>query len=185
MRKNIKEEIEKIEDKNVVLVISKTEDIGEFDEMLLKSLMKKDYHGVVLSITNTYEKIAEMVGENSAEKMFFIDCISRKGGIAQKGEGHLYIDNPANLTEMGIAITEGLSALPEGKKLFFIDSISSLATYVSKNTFAKFSHFLASKMREHETLGIFMSVKDGMDSETEHSLRQFCDRVINIDEGES
>lgn len=185
MRKNITEEIEKIEDKNVVLVISRTQDIGEFDKLLLRSLMEKDYRGVVLSITQPYEKIAEMVGEKSAEKLFFIDCISKKGGLAQKGEGHLYIDNPANLTEIGIAITEGISALPEGKKLFFIDSISSLATYVSKNTFAKFSHFLASKMREHGTLGVFMSVKDGMDSEAEQSLSQFCDKVININEGES
>jgi hypothetical protein len=183
--KNIEQEIEELDGKNVVLVLSKSEDMGEFDKTLLNSLVAKDFHGIVLSITQPHDKIVDMIGEKSAKNFFFIDCISRKGGIAEKGDGCLYIDNPANLTEIGIALTEGLNALPKGKKVFFIDSISTLATYVSKNTFAKFSHFLASKMREHETLGVFMSVADGMDKDNEKTLSQFCDKVIKISEGES
>ena len=75
-------------------------------------------------------------------------------------------------------------SLPDGKKFLFIDSISTIAMYVSKNTFAKFSHFLASKLREHGAMGIVMSGTKDMDEEIKQTLNQFCDRVIDLTKGE-
>ena len=53
-----------------------------------------------------------------------------------------FVNNPANLTDIGIAVTEELKVL-EGKKVCLLfDSVSSMLIYLSSQNITRFIHFV-------------------------------------------
>ena len=183
MNKKLVEEISKLREKEIALVICSQANVPETNTDLLKLIAENGSHAIALSITHPYESLEKELGKLS-KKFFFIDCISRSGGLEERGENHLCVDNPARLTEIGIAITEGFKALPEGKKFLFVDAISGLSVYTNKSVFSNFSRFLTGKTREFGACGVIVSVANAMDNDMQSQLAQFCDKVIDISKGE-
>lgn len=176
-----KMDIGKIKDNEIVLVLSCADDSKKNNLGILKYLAEKS-RVVAVAASQPYEQFNGALGKDS-ENVFFIDCITRNGWASVRKGNCIFIDNTSGLTEIGIAITEGLSALPQGQKYLFIDSVSGISKGANKDVFPKFAQFLASKTREHGASGVFVSISGAMDAKMLSSLEQFCDRKVDLSKG--
>ncbi len=64
-------------------------------------------------------------------------------------ESCVFINNPANLTDMGIAVTEILKEHSDKKVCIMYDSVSTMLIYLSSANISKFIHFVTNKLRSH------------------------------------
>jgi len=100
--------------------------------------------------------------------------------VSKPSENFLTIDSPQFLTEMSIAVSQAMAALPKGgEKYFMLDSVSSLLIYNNAGTVARFLHFLTGKLREWGARGVLFAV----DTEVKELLpyiSQFVDDTVRI-----
>ena len=95
---------------------------------LLKILInERKMLGIYLTINKPYVSIKKILEKNNidTERIFFIDCITKtSGGNPEITENCLYIASPKNLTELGVALYQAMSAMKSKEnKFLFLDSI--------------------------------------------------------------
>jgi hypothetical protein len=90
-----------------------------------------------------------------------------------------FINNPANLTDLGIAVTEILKERSGQKVCILFDSISTLLIYLSSPNISKFIHFVTNKLRLMDISGIFLATEKGLDPMLMNQLTTFVDTVID------
>ncbi|MEN6611012.1 MAG: PAS domain S-box protein [Methanoregulaceae archaeon] len=136
-------------------------------------------------------KESEVLGTTDQWKAFYpdkrpclsdllIDAVTRYSiGSADYIPGVVrYVNNPANLTDPGIAVT-GVLKDHSGKKICILfDSISTLLIYLSSSNISKFIHFVTNKLRLLDVSGIFLATEKGLDPQLETQLTTFVDVVI-------
>ena len=153
---------------------------------LLKILINESkMFGIYVTINKPYVSIKKILEKNNidTERIFFIDCITKtSGGNPEITENCLYIASPKNLTELGVALSQAMSAMKSKEnKFLFLDSLSTLLIYNTAGTVAQFSHFLATKLRLFGLKGIFISIEKEMDEKMLLTLMKFCDEVITLE----
>jgi KaiC/GvpD/RAD55 family RecA-like ATPase len=159
---------------------------GKYQSVLPKVVKsfagKKNFFGVYVTVNKPYATLNESFKRDGVktDRMFFIDCVTKMvGGASKPSDRFLTIESPQFLTEISIAVSQAMSALPKGEKYFVLDSVSSLLIYNSSGTVARFIHFLSGKLREWDARGIFLAV----DTEVEALLpyiSQFVDKTVHV-----
>ena len=185
MNAKIEQVLEELHGPGIVLLFSDPQDTQEMNARLLSYFINKGYHGIALASSQPFDRFEKAIGEKESQNIFFIDTFTRYEPFPERSDRHIYIDNPSSLTDIGIAITESIKSLPEGKRFLLLDSISSIAIHTNVQVFAKFSHFLAGKMREHKIVGVFMSATNSMDEQMVSAISQFADKTIDLTDGKS
>ncbi len=117
--------------------------------------------------------------------IWFIDAVTLNAGgtIPDTGGRTRFINNPGNLTDLGIAITESLKYIPELKKCIIFDSVSIMLIYSSSVNLSRFLHFVANKLRISDVSGIFLCVEKGIDPILLSQITSYVDRIIEGDKG--
>ena len=92
-----------------------------------------------------------------------------------------FINNPANLTDMGIAVTEVLKEHSGQKVCIMYHSVSTLLIYLSSANISKFIHFVTNKLRLMDVSGVFLAVEKGLDPLLMTQLTTFVDSVIETE----
>jgi hypothetical protein len=111
----------------------------------------------------------------------FIDAVTRNSiGSVENIPGVVrYINNPANLTDMGIAVTEVLKDHSGKKVCIMYDSVSTMLIYLPSANISKFIHFVTNKLRLMDISGVFLAVEKGLDPMLMTQLTTFVDTVID------
>jgi hypothetical protein len=89
------------------------------------------------------------------------------------------VNNLANLTDPGIAVTEVLKENAVEKVCILYDSVSTMLIYLSSPNISKFIHFVTNKLRLMDISGIFLAAEKGLDPMFVSQLTTFVDRVID------
>jgi KaiC/GvpD/RAD55 family RecA-like ATPase len=180
----IQKEFDSLPDGYVVLILVDVINYVKVNLEILKYLLnKKRIPGIYITINRPYENMIKTLKKNGIDvkKLFFIDCITQTvGGNPEKKEGVLFVASPQSLTDIGIALSEALESIKAPDKFLFLDSLSTLLIYNNSGTIAKFSHFIASKMRLKGFKGIFISIEKETDATLIRILSQFCDKTIKF-----
>ncbi|MDD4127116.1 MAG: hypothetical protein PHV39_05450 [Methanomicrobium sp.] len=171
------------EENRLYLVLSPAARLRERNIELIKTYAGSDYYVLVVT-TNQISEILKKNYQNHKipmEKIYFIDTITKyaSGNNKQSSENCLFINNPGNMTDMGIAITETLKFFKGKKACLIFDSINSSLIYSSSESLIKFIHFLANKLRIMECTGIFLAADTGLDPDLLTTLTLFVDNVID------
>ena len=87
----------------------------------------------------------------------------------------------ANLTDMGIAVTEVLKEHSGEKVCILYDSVSTMLIYLSSPNISKFIHFVTNKLRLLDISGVFLAVEKGLDPMLMSQLTTFVDKVIDTE----
>lgn len=158
---------------------------NEFLESLMDFLVNElKMSGVYVTLNKPYEDLIRLLDKEkiSKDSVFFIDAVTEMvGGTAVEGKKCKYLGSPADLTGLGIAVTEAINALSGKEKIFvIIDSLSSLLIYNSPESVVRFSHFLVSKLRVSNISAAIIASSD-IDKHTLTSVSQFCDKTIEVD----
>ena len=116
----------------------------------------------------------------NTKKVFFIDTITNYalGKDETDTANTLYISNPGDLTEIGIALTKALNKYEEKDVCIVLDSISTMLIYVSSAKISKFLHYLINKIRLSDMHGVLFAAKNGLDPGFMIQLTTFVDEII-------
>lgn len=109
---------------------------------------------------------------------YFIDA-STEGTDAQVGENFEKIKNPADLTEIMLAVDNALQ-----KKKYFglvFDSVSTLLTYQKEEMISRFIHSLINKLRKYDVKGIFLCTKEDVKTSMMKNINMIADYSVDIE----
>ncbi|MDO9325967.1 MAG: hypothetical protein Q7T80_13540 [Methanoregula sp.] len=115
-------------------------------------------------------------------RIYVIDAVTQySGGVCEQSPQVKYVNNPANLTDLGIAITEVLKHMPETNKCILFDSVSMLLIHIPSATASKFFHFVVNKLKLSEVSGIFLCVEKGLDPLILSQMSSFVDKIVDFE----
>lgn len=167
------------------LIMSPPTEIRKKNIELIEQLISEDYFVIVITTNQPYDILKKNYEKNGIpiERIHFVDTVTKyaMGGDPPPVKKCWFISNPANLTDIGIAVTETLKGL-EGKKVCLLfDSVSSMLIYMSSQNITRFIHFITTKLRLLNFAGIFLVAENGLDPDVLVQLTTFVDAVIDVD----
>lgn len=167
------------------LIMSSPTEIRNKNIEVIKKVLSEDYTVLVITTNQPYDILKKNYEKNGIllDRIYFVDTVTKyaMGRDPQPAKNCRFINNPANLTDMGIAVTEMLKDL-EGKKVCLLfDSVSSMLIYISSQNITKFIHFVTNKLRLLDFAGFFLVVEKGMDPDVLVQLTTFVDAVVDVD----
>ena len=172
-----------LEQKKIFLILASPKTIRQRNIEILKEISALGYHTVVITTNFPYSVLAKLYAQSgvSPDSVSFIDAVTRNSiGNAENIPGVVrFINNPANLTDMGIAVTEVLKEHSGQKVCIMYDSVSTLLIYLSSANISKFIHFVTNKLRLMDISGVFLAVEKGLDPMLMTQLTTFVDTVID------
>ena len=176
---------EDLEKGRIFLILTSSGKIRERNIEVLKEVSDLGYHTLVITTSYPYSVLKKLYDENGIDpaKVCFIDAVTRNSiGSAENIPGVVrYINNPANLTDMGIAVTEVIKEHSGEKVCILYDSISIMLIYLSSQNLSKFIHFVTNKLRLLDISGVFLAVEKGLDPLILSQLTTFVDTVIDTE----
>lgn len=168
----------------IVLTMASADKLADANCELVKSIASAGYRTIVITINNPSPLLKDMYISKGIDisKVYFIDAITKfaLGSLPADIDNSIFISNPANLTDIGIALTEMLKENPEEKTCVIIDSINTMLIYLSTPSLTKFIHFLSSKLRLLKSFAFYLTVKEGIDPMLMMQLKTFSDDIIEI-----
>ena len=172
-----------LEQKKIFLILASPGTIRERNIEIIREISIRGYHTVVITTNFPYSVLAKLYVQSgiSPESVSFIDAVTRNSiGNAENIPGIVrFINNPANLTDMGIAVTEVLKDHSGKKICIMYDSVSTMLIYLSSANISKFIHFVTNKLRLMDVSGIFLAVEKGLDPMLMTQLTTFVDTVVD------
>lgn len=174
---------EELEQKKIFLILASPGTIRQRNIDIIKEVSTLGYHTVVITTNFPYSVLTKMYtfGGVPSDCVSFIDAVTRNSiGSVENIPGVVrYINNPANLTDMGIAVTEVLKDHSGKKVCIMYDSVSTMLIYLSSANISKFIHFVTNKLRLMDISGVFLAVERGLDPMLMTQLTTFVDTVID------
>ncbi|MDD1715940.1 MAG: hypothetical protein LUQ01_02975, partial [Methanolinea sp.] len=150
-----------------------------------RTLIRDGYRVVVITTNQPSAVLKRLYSDQGIDlsRIRFIDAITRyaMGKIPDGMEDCKFINNPSNLTDLGIAITEVMNQLSGEKACLLFDSISTMLIYIPSINISKFIHFITSKLRLVNTSGVFLAVEKGLDPLLLTQLTTYVDNIIDMD----
>lgn len=174
---------EDLEKKQIFLILAAPANIRERNIELIKEISANGYHTIVVTVNFPYNILSKLYAENGVElaTVSFVDAVTRNSiGNAENIPGIVrFVNNPANLTDLGIAVTEVLKDHSGKKVCILYDSVSTMLIYLPSQSISKFIHFVTNKLRLMDLSGIFLAVEKGLDPMLVSQLTTFVDTVID------
>jgi hypothetical protein len=171
--------------KKLFLVMSAADKLKMKNIEIIRQLVSKK-HPVIVVTTN--QPSAMLVknyesGGIDVSQIYFVDAITKYalGKVPSDVKNCKFVNNPANITDIGIAITEILHKFPDEKPCILFDSVSTMLIYIPSINISKFIHFVTSKLRLLDSPGIFLAVEKSLDPLLMTQLVTFVDEVIDAE----
>jgi len=169
--------------KQIFLVLASPGNMRQRNIELIRDISSLGYHMVVITTNFPYSVLTKFYSEGGIDpKMVsFIDTVTRSsiGSAEDIPRVVRYVNNPTNLTDLGIAVTEVLKENSGEKICILYDSISTMLIYLSSPNISKFIHFVTNKLRLMDISGVFLAVEKGLDPMFVSQLTTFVDHVID------
>ena len=145
--------------------------------------------GVLFVTTNEsagpiLEDVEERVG-SVPEQFRLVDCVAERQGTEGRypPERVEYVSSPADLTGIGIGVSEQLRRLSaagvEDTRICFY-SLSTLLMYAELETVFRFLHVLSGRVDSMAGLGLFALDPTTHEESTVNTLKQLFDGVIEV-----
>ncbi|MDN7024919.1 hypothetical protein FGU65_08465 [Methanoculleus sp. FWC-SCC1] len=170
------------DDERIFLVLAAADHLKQKNTDLVRDLTAKGFTVLVITTNQPSAILRRSYEQNGIDptRVFFIDAITKYalGSVPEGIERTTFISNPANLTDMGIALTGMLRDLQGEETCILFDSISTMLIYLPSVNISKFIHFVTNKLRLLDVAGIFLAVEEGLDPVMLSQLTTFADRVI-------
>ncbi|MBN2733735.1 MAG: hypothetical protein JXQ82_02610 [Methanomicrobiaceae archaeon] len=171
----------------ISLILSPPEKLKENNIEIIKEITKESDHSAVIIITINqpaqYLRELYSIKGIDLEKVTFIDAITKyaMGKADDDIPQCIFLNNPADLTSLSIAVSETLKKMEGKKPCIFIDSVNAMLIYLPSTNITKFIHFVTNKLRIFNLSGIYLAAESGLDPVIMSQLLTFTDKVINMD----
>ena len=166
------------------LMLTPAKNIHELNIAVVKMILKKGCTPLIITVNQPFKVLTKIYTKEGIDSstFFVIDTVTQySGGVCEVNPRVKYINNPSNLTDLGIAITEVLKQMPETKKCIMFDSVSMLLIHIPSVTASKFFHFVVNKLKLSEVSGIFLCVEKGLDPVILSQMSSFVDKIVDFE----
>jgi hypothetical protein len=174
---------EDLDKKQIFLILATPSNIRQRNIELIREISSHGYHTIIVTINFPYNILSKLYAENGVDltTVSFIDAVTRNSiGTVENIPGVVrFVNNPANLTDLGIAVTEVLKEHSDRKVCILYDSVSTMLIYLSSQNISKFIHFVTNKLRLMDVSGVFLAVEKGLDPMLISQLTTFVDTVVD------
>ena len=172
-------------EKKLYLVISPPEKLKLYNIEIIRQLIIDQQSVLVVTTSQPYTTLVKNY-ENSGldiSRIWFVDAITKSalGRIPQEASNCRFINNPANITDLGIVITDVLNKFPDQKPCILFDSISTMLIYIPSINISKFFHFITNKLKLLNSPGIFLAADKSLDPLLMTQIVTFVDEVIDTE----
>jgi archaellum biogenesis ATPase FlaH len=172
-------------EKKIYLVISPPEKLKLYNIEIIRQLIIEKHSILVVTTNQPYTTLVKNY-ENCGldiSRIWFVDAITKSalGRIPQEASNCRFVKNPANITDLGIVITEVLNTFPDEKPCILFDSISTMLIYISSINISKFFHFITNKLKILNSPGIFLAADKSLDPLLMTQIVTFVDEVIDTE----
>ncbi|MDD1702620.1 MAG: hypothetical protein LUQ31_06540 [Methanoregula sp.] len=177
--------LKNLKENELYLLMSRPDEIRKKNIELIKDLIRGDYYVLVITTNQLEDMLRKSYEKNGVplEKIFFVDAVTKYalGHDPEPVKNCRFVSNPANLTDIGIAVTETLKELQGKKTCILFDSVNAMLIYISSQNITKFIHFVTNRLRIMKFSGIFLAVEKGLDPDVLIQLTTFVDAVIDTE----
>lgn len=166
----------------ILLIVSAQKYLSVTLDVLKHYCNNQNSSCIYVSVNRTYSTLMGLIKKNkiNSSKLFIVDAISPQSSQVKDADNAIFLGNPRGLTDISISASSAIENLPEGNRMLFFDSLSTLLIYNDAGSVAKFAHFLINKMKEWKISGVIISLEKETDSKLSSQLSQFVDKVIEI-----
>lgn len=163
---------------------------GKYDLLvdLLNEGLANDEAGLFVTTNQDAEAVFEAFEarvQPNTSALRFVDCVSdRPGDSSPFNPGIVeYVSSPADLTGIGIGVSEQLRRLAEAeyhRTRVGVYSLSTLLMYAELETVFRFLHVLTGRIESIEGLGMFAIDPTTHDRSTINTLKQLFEGMIEL-----
>jgi hypothetical protein len=177
--------LEDFQNEEIYLIMASAAEIRQRNIDLLRMLLEKEYKVLVITTNQPYDILKKNYEKNGIpmEWIFVVDTVTKYalGRDHEPVPNCRFVSNPADLTAIGIAVTEALGGLSGNKVSLLFDSVNAMLIYISSANITKFVHFVTNKLRLMGFSGIFLAVEKGLDPDVLTQLITFVDRAVDLE----
>lgn len=123
------------------------------------------------------------VGESS---LSIIDCVTRDRGACVNDTDHIrYVASPAELTQIGVALSETLERLEHegvGRSRVTLHSVSTLLAYADLETVFRFLHVFTRRVEHAGGVGLYTIDRTAHDDQSLRTLAPLFDATVRLTE---
>ncbi len=114
------------------------------------------------------------------QNIFIIDTISKYLGERDinQHDNVVYLDDPANLTDIGITVRLSIEKI-EGEKMLIFDSLTTLSLYNSSKNLIRFYNFFFELSRLNQIQTVLIALASDIDEEVLNQITGLVDEVKN------
>jgi hypothetical protein len=171
-------------DNILYLMLSPPENIHAMNIAVMKQILEHECTPLIITVNQPFKVLTKTYLKEGIDisKIYVIDTVTQySGGVCVESPRVKYVNNPSNLTDLGIVISEILPQLPGTKKCIMFDSVSMLLIHIPSATASKFFHFVVNKLKLSDVSGIFLCVEKGLDPVILSQMSSFVDKIIDYD----
>jgi hypothetical protein len=175
---------ESLDKKLLYLMLSPPEKIQLMNISVINNILTHDCTPLIVSVNLPYKILVKLYAKEGIDiqNCYFVDAVTQySGGVLEPLPHVKYVSNPANLTDLGIAITEIIKQMPGKNKCILFDSVSMLLIHIPSVTASKFLHFVVNKLKLCEVSGIFLCVEKGLDPLILSQMSAFVDKIVEYE----
>ena len=173
-----------LQDNQIIVILIPTSLYVSKINDIIKTVANQSNKTCYLALNKPYKSMMQILQKNKIDpkKFFFIDAISKTVSIPEPQKNAEFLATPKSLTKLSLSITYALENRKIDSVLF--DSLSTLLVYASETQVIKFAHFIMAKIRTTNSKGIFISLKEDVQSDLLNDLQMFADKVIDLSKKE-
>jgi hypothetical protein len=172
-------------DTQLYLLLSAPHDINSMNLQVIKKILASKCTPLIISLNQPSRVLIKSYAKEgiAPDQFYVIDAVTHYSGGATTPNAQIrYVNHPADLTGLGIAITEFLHQIPSPRKCIIFDSVSMLLIHIPSATASKFLHFVVNKLKISEVSGIFLCVENGLDPAILAQMSAFVDKIVNYED---
>ena len=177
--------IKDMKEHELYLIMSSASEIRNRNIELIRKVSGEGYYVLVITTNQLHDMLTRNYEKNGIpmDKIYFVDAVTKyaMGRDPLPVKNCRFVNHPANLTDIGIAVTETLKELQGKKVCMLLDSVNSMLIYLSSQNITRFIHFVTNRLRLLNFTGIFLAVEKGLDPDVLTQLTTFVDEVIDSD----
>jgi KaiC/GvpD/RAD55 family RecA-like ATPase len=173
-------------DNILYLMLAPPENIQAMNIAVMKKILNQGCTPLIITVNQPYKVLTKTYTKEGIDtsKIYVIDTVTQySGGVLEENPRVKYVNNPSNLTDLGIAISEVLKQIPDTRKCIIFDSVSMLLIHIPSATASKFFHFVVNKLKLSEVSGIFLCVEKGLDPVILSQMSAFVDKIVDFEPG--
>lgn len=175
---------DKLENGDSFLILSSASALKENNIRLVREVQRLQYRIIMVTFNQPSPILKRTYLKNNIdlETIIFIDAVSKYalGTLPEDIDRAVFINNPRNLTNLSVAISEMLKEFAGTNTCVILDSISTMLIYLSSDDIAKFTHFMTSKLAIMGMPGFFIAVENGLNPVLMTHLSTFTNEIIDF-----